>query len=144
MRDADFFELQILTRSHFQLRSSQIEAVFLSFFFVSVCVQRFGCEETHRVRCTVRRTQASEPTLTGSGLAAERHAESFCLCTLCLTMRLTAASAVVYDYVSTERCPPSALLLVSRPEPAPADCSLATERRAGRASGAKQRRYTAV
>ena len=55
-------------------------------------------------------------------------------------------SSVVYEYVSTERCVPSALLLISRPEPAPADCSLATERRAARrpASGAKQRRYAAV
>ena len=50
-------------------------------------------------------------------------------------MRLTAAAAaVVYEYVSTDRCAPSALLLVSRPEPAPADC----------ASGATQRRYPAV
>ena len=39
---------------------------------------------------------------------------------------------------------PSALLLVSRSDPALADCSLATEGRAARASGAKQRRYTAV
>ena len=37
---------------------------------------------------------------------------------------------VVYEYVSTEKYAPSALLLVSRPEPGPADCSLATERRA--------------
>ena len=35
-------------------------------------------------------------------------------------------------YVSAERCAPSALLLVSRPEPAPADSSLAMERRAAR------------
>ena len=39
---------------------------------------------------------------------------------------------------------PSALLLVSRPKPAPADCSLATERLSARAAGAKQRRYTSV
>ena len=38
----------------------------------------------------------------------------------------------VYQYVPTQRCPPSALLLVSRPEPAPSDCSLATDRRATR------------
>ena len=36
------------------------------------------------------------------------------------------------------------VLLVSRPEPAPADGSLATGGRAARASGAKQRRYTVV
>ena len=53
-----------------------------------------------------------------------------------------SAAAVVYEYVSTEKCALSALLSVSRPEPAPADCSLATGRRADRASGAKQRRYT--
>ena len=50
----------------------------------------------------------------------------------------------IYEYASTERCAPNALLLVSRPEPTPADCSLATERCADRASGAKQRRYTAA
>ena len=43
----------------------------------------------------------------------------------------------LYSYVSTERCGPSGLLLVSRPEPAPGDCSLVTERCAARASGAK-------
>ena len=38
---------------------------------------------------------------------------------------------VVYEYVSTERCAPSALLLVSRSKPAPVDCCiLATARRA--------------
>ena len=60
---------------------------------------------------------------------------------------LAAATAVlvrVYEYVSTERWAPSALLLISRPEPAPADCGLATERRADRASRAKHRRHTAV
>ena len=46
-------------------------------------------------------------------------------------MRLTVAAAVVDEYVSTERCTPSALLLfVFGPEPTPADCSLATEKRA--------------
>ena len=38
----------------------------------------------------------------------------------------------------------SALLLVSSPEPSPADRSLAMGRCADRASSAKQRRYTAV
>ena len=48
-------------------------------------------------------------------------------------MRLTAAAAAAdYEYVSMERCAPSVLLLVSRAEPAPAHCSLATERRASR------------
>ena len=48
------------------------------------------------------------------------------------TTRLTTAAdaVVVYEYVSTERGAPSALLSVSRPEPAPADCGLATKRRA--------------
>ena len=32
-------------------------------------------EETRRVRCTARRTQASEPTLTASGLSAKRRAD---------------------------------------------------------------------
>ena len=88
-------------------------------------------------RCTACRAQALEPTLTASGLAAKRRAEcfrvnlSFTIYTYCGTMRLTAA-AVVYEYVSSERYSPSAPLLISRPEPAPADCSLATERRATR------------
>ena len=52
---------------------------------------------------------------------------------------MTAAAAVQqqcsyyeYLYVSTERCVPSALLLVSRAEPAPGDCILATEGRPAR------------
>lgn len=54
--------------------------------------------------------------------------ESTCLGILYFdTMRLTAV-AVVYEYVSTETCAPSALFLVSRPKPVPADSSLATER----------------
>ena len=32
-------------------------------------------EETRQVRCTARRTQASEPTLNAFGLAAERRTE---------------------------------------------------------------------
>ena len=57
----------------------------------------------------------------------------------------SVCSLRVQVYASTERCVPSALLLASRPEPAPADCcSLATEGRAARASGSKQRRDTAV
>ena len=106
-------------------------------------------EDTRWVRCTARRTQVSELRLTVSGLAAKRRGECarvnlsiFCVSQCdCL---LLLYSSVVYEYVSTERRVPSALLLVSRPEPAPADCSLATERRADRASGAEQRRYTAV
>ena len=45
-----------------------------------------------------------------------------------------AAAAVVYEQISTDRCATRALLLVSRLEPAPADCSLATETRAARRS----------
>ena len=63
--------------------------------------------------------------------------ESTCLDILYwyFTIGLTPAAAnrhVVYEYVYTKRCAPSALLLVSRRAPAPADCSLATERRAAR------------
>ena len=57
------FDLQILTRSEFQMRSSRIKTVLgeaIGFFF----------RETRRMRCTGRRTQTSEPTLTVSGLAA--------------------------------------------------------------------------
>ena len=43
-----------------------------------------------------------------------------------------AAVVVVYEYISTERCAPSSLVLISKPELAPADCSLASERRAAR------------
>ena len=43
-----------------------------------------------------------------------------------------------------ETCAPSALLLVSRPEPAPVDCTLATKPPADLASTAKLRRYAAV
>ena len=58
--------------------------------------------------------------------------------------QLTAA--VVYKYVSTEKCAPSALLSISRPEPAPADCTLATERRVAHRPrvGRKATSYTAV
>ena len=44
-----------------------------------------------------------------------------------------AAAPDVYEYVPTQRCAPSALLFIyCRAEPAPADCSLITERRAAR------------
>ena len=59
-------------------------------------------------------------------------------------MGLTAAAAVGYDSVSTESCAPNAVILVSRPEPVLADCSLAREGSTVHASGAKQRRATAV
>ena len=45
-------------------------------------------------------------------------------------MLLMLYRSVVDAYVSTERCAPSTLLLVSRREPALADCILAKERRA--------------
>ena len=81
------------------------------------------------MRCTARRTQASEPTLTaflrsGGGETCRvnsswyfvLHNMTDCCCWCCCC----AAAAVVYEYVSTERCAPRALLLV--PKPAPADC----------------------
>ena len=43
-----------------------------------------------------------------------------------------------------ERCAPSALVVVSRPEPTPVECSLATERRDARRPRAMQRRNTTV
>ena len=61
-----------------------------------------------------------------------------CCCYCCTAVKSTTVVRI------PERCVLSVLLLVSRPEPAPADCSLATEGRAARASGAKQRRYAAV
>ena len=102
------------------------------------------------VRCAARRIQASEPTLTAFNLATKRRAEcatSQPVLMFCISQRdLTAAggAAAVYEYAPTDWCAPSALLLVSRSEPAPADCGLATERRADRASGAKQLHYRAV
>ena len=45
---------------------------------------------------------------------------------------VAAAADLVYEYVPAERCTPSALLFVSRPETSAADCSLATERCAAR------------
>ena len=76
-------------------------------------------QETRRVRCTARRTQASEPALRKVNLSwyVVFHNVTDCCC-------------CIYEYVSTERRAPSALPLVSRPEPASADDSLATERRA--------------
>ena len=53
------------------------------------------------------------------------HNVTDCCCCCCCT-------SIVYEYVSLERCAPSALPLVSWPEPAPAGCSLTTERRAAR------------
>ena len=93
-------------------------------------------EETRRVRCTARRTQASEPTLNAFGLAPKRRAE-------CARVSLSWYFVPVFHnvtdcfYCSLRKRihgegAPSALLLVSRPEPAPVDCSLATERRAVR------------
>ena len=41
-------------------------------------------EETHRVPCTVRRTQASEPTLTASGLAARDMPSALLIESTCL------------------------------------------------------------
>ena len=94
-------------------------------------------EETRWVRCTARRTPASEPTLTaflwsGDGETCRVNLSWYfvlhnvidCCCCCCCA----AAAAVIHEYVATERCAPSALLLVSSPKPAPADCcSLAAE-----------------
>ena len=53
----------------------------------TVVVVVWRLEETCRVRCTGRRTKASEPTLTASGLVAKRRAErtrvNLCLGVLC-------------------------------------------------------------
>ena len=106
-------------------------------------------EEPRWVRCTARKTQASEPTLTAFVLAAKRRAE-------CARVNLSWYFAPVFHDVTDCCCCSlrvrthgevgaecaSLGLLVSRP--ALADCNLATERRAGRASGAKHRRYTSV
>ena len=99
-------------------------------------------EETCWVRCTVRKTQASGPRLIASDVAAKRCSERAIIestrvgvlrVSLCdLTAASVPYSSVVYECVPTERCSPSALLLASRPEPAPADCNLTTERRAAR------------
>ena len=49
-----------------------------------------------------------------------------------LVLIVCYGAEVADEYVSTERSAPRALLFVSRPEPAPVDCSLVTERRAAR------------
>ena len=63
-------------------------------------------------------------------------------------MRLTAAAAaVVYEYVSMERCAPSALFLVSKPSPRQPTAVVWPRREtpsADYASGATQRRYPAA
>ena len=97
-------------------------------------------------RCTGRREQGSEPTPTASSMATKRCTECaqpvlvFCILTTMykasgpsmLTTLLLSCCSLRYEYVSTERHAPSALLLVFRPEPAPAGGSLAAERRADR------------
>ena len=83
-----YCELHILTRSHLQLCSAQIETVFLC-RQVGLIVRAntraapkpsavlvvWRCEETHWVRCAARWTQASEPTLSAFCRAAKRRAE---------------------------------------------------------------------
>ena len=77
-----------LTRSHFQLSSSQIKTVLLGEKIgcivraeiranaeTNCCCWGLAPQEMRRVRCTARRNQASESTLTASGLAAKRRAE---------------------------------------------------------------------
>ena len=99
-------------------------------------------EKTRWVRCPARRTQAPEPRLTVSGLAAKRRRECaranlswylvFHFVTDCCCCCTAVGVVYEYSYVSAKRCVPSALLLVSRSKPAPGDCSLATEGRAAR------------
>ena len=94
---------------------------------------------TRRVRCAWGRAQASEPTLTASGLAAIRRvkcarADPF-RCFAFLHVSDWLLLYVVCEYVPPERYAPNALLLVSGFEPGPADSSLSKERRAGRDGG---------
>ena len=86
------------------------------------------------MRCAACRSQASELTLTSSGLAAKKYAECARVnLFLCFVFRhdVTDCCCSLRVRISTERCAPGVLLLVYRPEPGPAD-SLATERRAAR------------
>ena len=110
-------------------------------------------KETRWVRCTARRTQASEPTLTAfAWFGGEETRRAECATKVNLSCYFTPGTSVCrnvtdccscfccslpgYEFVPTERCAPSAHLLVSRPEPAPANCcSLATERRTARRLG---------
>ena len=86
-------------------------------------------EETRWVRCPARRTQASELRLTGPVLTAKKSGEC---ARVNLSWYVVPHFVTVYKYLSTGRYVPSALLLVSRPQPPQADCSLATEGRAAR------------
>ena len=151
-----------MTRSHFQLCSSRIETVFLQKSYL-LCVKRFEQttrptalvvvwrrEEARRLRCTVRRTQTSEPTLTASGLAARRHAERAYIEVSCpgisyFTISLTAAASGANTNprrgarrVRLRRSlgpgPRQLTAVWPRRDEPPADCTL----------GAKQRRYTAM
>ena len=91
-------------------------------------------EETRWVCHSVRRTQTFEPTLSAFHLAAKRRVECARVNLYSLFVSVLTAVFVVYEYVSRERYAPSALRLVFRPEPAPADCTLSPERRAARRS----------
>ena len=100
---------------------------------------------TRRAGCAALRVGPKRPSqlwLSIFGLAAERRANrtfkvnlSWCFvlhnvtdCLLLLLCNCYATAAVVCEYVSTERCSPSALLFASRHKSVPADTSLATGR----------------
>ena len=98
------FELQILIPSHFQMWTWQIETVSLCEKYIYIvraeiranaetnCCCGLAPRRDALMRCTARSIQASEPTLTASGLAAKRRAECtintvnllvFCIATDC-------------------------------------------------------------
>ena len=140
-------ELEILPQWHFQLCSSHIETVFqCGETRLVVPAEKRANSETKCCccgltprrdapsACTGRRTQAPDPTLTASGLATKRCASQSVLVFLYFDTtkhpspaRSLSDAAVVDEAVSMKGCAPSALLSVSTPEPAPADCCLTTE-----------------
>ena len=103
-------------------------------------------------RCTTRTIKASEPTLTTCGLVAKWFVGSarFSLSWYAVSWHssATACGCCSLRARAPERCALNTLPLVSRPEPAPADCSLATGRRAAHrlrvGCNATDRRYPAV
>ena len=94
----------------------------------------FWCrEETPWVRCSARRIPNGRPKVDRLWSGGEERLRvpygPTCLGIISCISWLTAAAD---EYVSSERCVLSVLLLVSKPEPVPGDRSLATERRAAR------------
>ena len=116
----------------------------------AVVVVVWGREQTRRVHCTARRIQASEPTLTVPLVWRQRDVssalESTCLGAFMFHNVPETAAAVVYEYVSTERGARRVRFSWSL-VPSPRQPTVVWPRRdaplADRASGAKQRRYTA-